>query len=120
MYKNKKTNEFEGIFVAVWRQLVKTKMLNEEETEEYWKTRKWFEDNLPIPPLYDSDNTVGAITWYKPNERSEYMLNRMEFYFRIAIKYGLEIHKEETSDPGCILYEDEYQVAAKRANTICT
>jgi putative transposase len=31
---------------------------------EYWENRQWFESNLPVPPFYESENMIKAITWF--------------------------------------------------------
>ena len=113
-YRNRKTDEFEGIFVAVWRQLVQTNRLTEKETAAYWANRRWFEERLPIPRMYAERNPEKAITWYKDNERAVVMVKRMRFYFDIAAKYGVPISRDETDEPGEIIYEDDFQIAAIR------
>lgn len=110
---NRRTNEPEGLFVAVWR-LVDQKLVTAREEWRYWRNRKWFEANLPIPPFYDAGNPEGAITWYKDTRMGNEMSRRMTFYFRLAKKYGLPIEKETTNNPGRIIYEDEYQVGSLR------
>lgn len=38
----------------------------------------------------------------------------MEFYRRIAVKYGLKLYISETEEvPGEIIYEDDFQIAVK-------
>lgn len=58
------TQQPRGLFVSIWH-LVEKNILNDKETEEYWKHRKWFEEKLPVPPFYEDGNSVKAITCIK-------------------------------------------------------
>ncbi len=111
-----KTKEPVGLFVTVWY-LVEKGLLTEDEVAEYWKNRKWFEENLPIPPFYESGNPDGAITWYKDNERGRDMCGQMQFYRDMAKKYGVQLYKSESDTaPGEIIYEDDFQIAVKNVD----
>lgn len=85
---NRRTNEPEGLFVAVWR-LIDRKLVTAAEERQYWRNRKWFDENLPIPPFYGDGNPEGAITWYKDTREGNLMSRRMTFYFGLAKKYGV-------------------------------
>ncbi|NLC93933.1 MAG: hypothetical protein GX677_10885 [Treponema sp.] len=104
------TQQPRGLFAAIGK-LVDNKVMSEEEIEEYWANRKWFEANLPVPTFYDDGNTVKAITWYKNNSNGNDMYERMTFYLRMAKKYGLKLFKTTSKEkPGEIIYEDDYQI----------
>ena len=105
------TQQPRGLFVAIWK-LVENKTLNEIEEKIYWDNRKWFENNLPVPPFYELGNIEKAITWYKDNEYGNSMMNKMSFYFDMANKYSLQLYKSiSDKEPGKVIYEDKYQIA---------
>ena len=107
-YISPKTGQPVGLFVAVWHLL--DKYLTEEETQEYWINRKYFEEVLPIPPFYFDGNSIGAVTWFKDNSKTLEMVEKLEFYFRILKKYNVDISMTKTENPGNIIYEDDFQV----------
>lgn len=105
------TKKPRGVFVAVWRLLDKG-LFSESESAEYYKNRLWFEDNLPVPPFYETGNKENAITWYKNTKKGNELAGKMNFYFAMAKKYDLTLFKTETDHvPGKIIYEDEFQIA---------
>ncbi|MCR5835254.1 MAG: hypothetical protein K6G88_01965 [Lachnospiraceae bacterium] len=107
------TKQPRGIFAAIGK-LVDGKVLNEEETKEYWKNREYFEVVLPVPPYYEQGNPDGAITWFKNNEKGNDIYSQLTFYRAMAKKYGLKLYKSECSEiPGEVIYEDEFQIAVK-------
>lgn len=107
------TGERYGIFVAVWH-LIRDRKVTEEEEAEYWQHRTWFEENLPVPPFYSEGNPRRAVTWFKDCAMSNPTLARLSFYRDLAARYQLEIGLESTGEPGEIIYEDDFQVAAIR------
>lgn len=107
------TGERYGIFVAVWH-LIRDRKVTDEEEAEYWQHRKWFEENLPLPPFYAEGNPRRAITWFKHCAMDHPTLERLSFYRNLAAQYQLEIGLESTEEPGEIIYEDDFQVASIR------
>ncbi len=97
-----------GIFVAV-DHLRRADRLTEDEEELYFDIDDWFEVNLPNPPFYADGNSVGAVTWFKYSASSE-MLKRLEPLCHILTKHGVEWVAAESSDPGTVMYEDDFQV----------
>lgn len=97
-----------GLFVAV-DHLRRADRLSEDEEELYFDIDDWFEANLPNPPFYEDGNSVRAVTWFKRSTSAE-MLKRLEPLCDILTKYGVEWAVAESSDPGNIIYEDEFQV----------
>ena len=108
-YTSPKTGQHVGLFVAVWHLLQKG-VLSEEEAQEYWRQRRYFEDVLPIPPFYANGNPEGAVTWFKDSETAREMAGRLSFYTDILRKYGVELMETRSEAPGRIIYEDEYQI----------
>ncbi len=97
-----------GIFVAV-DHLRRADRLSEDEEELYFDIDDWFNSNLPNPPFYEDGNSVGAVTWFRRSGSAE-MLKRLEPLCDILTKYGVEWVAAESSDPGDVIYEDEFQV----------
>lgn len=105
------TQQPRGLFTAIGK-LVDSETLDQSEVEEYWKNRRYFEAQLPVPPFYEDGNSIKAITWFKNTPEGTLMFQKMDFYFAMARKYGLELSLTQTNEtPGCIVYEDEFQIA---------
>jgi hypothetical protein len=113
------TGERYGIFVAVWH-LIRDKRVTAQEEADYWSHREWYERHLPIPPFYSNGNPKRAITWFKDSTMELPLLHRLAFYRDLANKYGLEIQMESTDEPGEMIYEDQFQIAAFRASAFRT
>jgi hypothetical protein len=104
------TQQPRGLFVSIWK-LVEKEIMDSDEVEEYWRQRKWFEANLPVPPFYEDGNSIKAITWYKKTQEGLDMYKKMDFYLRMAKKYDLQLFMTETESlPGKLVYEDDYQI----------
>ena len=111
------TQQPRGIFTAIGK-LVDAGILSEEETEEYWKNRAYFEKVLPVPPFYDEGNPDKAITWFKDTPEGNWIYSEMTFYHEMARKYGTQLYMSECAEiPGEIIYEDDYQIAIKNQRT---
>lgn len=107
------TQQPRGIFTVVGK-LVENKVTTEEEAEEYWKNREYFERVLPVPPFYEQGNPDRAVTWFKDTEEGKHIYEEMSFYREIAAKYGVQLYMSECSElPGEVVYEDAYQIAVK-------
>jgi hypothetical protein len=111
------TKRPKGLFAAVGN-LVDQKVMNDAEIEAYWRQRRWFEANLPMPPFYGNPmptppvtKPILPITWYKKNALGTEMLPRMGFYVEMALKYGRALFITSTDImPGEIVYEDDFQI----------
>ena len=111
------TQQPRGIFTAIGK-LVDAGILSEEETEEYWKNRAYFEKVLPVPPFYEEGNSDKAITWFKDTPEGNQIYSEMTFYHEMARKYGTQLYMSECAEiPGEIIYEDDYQIAIKNQRT---
>ena len=114
------TQQPRGIFTAIGK-LVDAGILSEEETEEYWKNRAYFEKVLPVPPFYNEGNPDKAITWFKDTPKGNRIYSEMTFYHEMARKYGTQLYMSECDEIlGEIIYEDDFQIAIKNQRTdIC-
>lgn len=108
-YFSPKTSQPVGLFVAVWH-LLQRDILTKEEVVEYWRMRKYSEEVLPIPPFYADGNLIGAVTWFKENDKTKGLLGELSFYFDILNKYNIDLEMSRSDNPGKIIYEDEFQV----------
>lgn len=107
------TKQPRGIFTAVWR-LIDAGVTTEEETAEYWRNRKYFEEALPLPPYYKAGNPEGAVTWFKDTEKGNEIWQQMSFYRDMGDKYGVPFYTSECIEiPGEMVYEDDFQIAVK-------
>ncbi len=107
------TKQPRGIFTAVWK-LIEAGVTTEEETAEYWRNRKYFEEALPLPPYYEQGNPDGAVTWFKDTEKGNEIWQQMTFYRDMGDKYDVQFYISECIDiPGEVVYEDEFQIAVK-------
>lgn len=97
-----------GIFVAL-DHLRRADLLTVEEEELYFDIDDWFRAALPHPPFYGDGNSIGAVTWFKKSAAAG-MIERLEPLQRILDKYGVEHVVAESTDPGEVIYEDEFQV----------
>ncbi len=111
------TQQPRGIFTAIGK-LVDAGILSEEETEEYWKNRAYFEKVLPVPPFYEEGNPDKAITWFKDTPEGNQIYSEMTFYREMARKYGTQLYMSECDEiHGEIIYEDDFQIAIKNQRT---
>ena len=78
-----------GIFSMCW-QLIQQDVMEEEDADLFREIDGWFAEKLPWPPPCRNQEPV--VCWFK-TENSEEMLY--------------------TNTPGEIVYEDQYQIAAK-------
>jgi hypothetical protein len=100
-----------GLFVAVWH-LVEREVLPEPEAKAYWQARARLETVLPIPPIYQDGNSAGAVTWFKANGVTPVLEGAMRFYLQTMQRHQRRVVKVELPNPGRLVYEDPYQVAA--------
>ena len=111
------TQQPRGLFTAIGK-LVDAKTLTEEETAEYWKNREYFEKVLPVPPFYEQGNPDHATTWFKDTPQGNDIYRQMNFYRKMAKKYGLKLYMSKCTEvPGEIIYEDDFQIAIKNLRT---
>ena len=96
-----------GIFTAC-HHLNRKGRLTEEEARLFKSIDRWFDLFLPNPPFYQSGNKIRGITWFKSSATG--MLRELVPLFLLLTKYDVAFDVVETDDPGCIVYEDEWQV----------
>lgn len=58
--------------------------------------------------MYDRSINPGAAAWFKPSARV--LITRVDGYLKILDAHGIRYEKAQSSDPGRVVYEDEYQI----------
>ncbi|QWB24768.1 hypothetical protein KJK29_20510 [Streptomyces koelreuteriae] len=105
---------FPGVFGLANRLAREGKL--DAEQYRFWRAgNDWYDANCPNPsdadPLvYDHETHPGAVAWFKTS--STEFVTRVDGYLELLAAHGVECRRLESSDPGRIVYEDEYQVVA--------
>lgn len=71
----------------------------------------WLKTHLHSPSILDEDEHFRAICWFKPQAKKP--LAKIWSMKAILEEFGYPIDILKTNDPGIIIYEDGWQVAAK-------
>ena len=78
----------------------------------------WFEDNLAVPPRFNSSKSKGyyrrktaGVSWLKPTA-SEH-LAKMRALAEVIENNGYEVSQVTTHRPGYVIFEDDHQVIAE-------
>jgi len=72
-----------GVFVGV-DHLRRAGRLSEKEIICYALADAWFQQNLPNPPFYVDENSIGAVTWFR--ESSDDMTARLQPLLAILVR----------------------------------
>ncbi|MFC8598567.1 HAD family hydrolase [Isoptericola sp. NPDC057191] len=97
-----------GIFVAV-DHLRRAGLLTAREEADYLDVDDWFTEHLPNPDFYGDGNTVGAVTWFHAPVPED-MQQRVDRLCDILRAHGVEFDVVHSTDPGTVVYQDEFQV----------
>ena len=98
-----------GVFSMCW-QMVQDEIMEEEDADLYREIDDWFAENLPWPEPCKRQEKV--VCWFK-TENSDEMLKMIRPALWLLERYDHPYFLVYTNTPGEIVYEDEYQVAAK-------
>ena len=98
-----------GIFSMCW-QLVQDDVMNEEDKELFKAIDQWFSEVLPYPEPCKNQERV--ICYFK-TENTEYMRKLITPAMWLLQKYNHPFDLVYTNFPGEIVYEDDFQIAAK-------
>ena len=98
-----------GVF-SMCMQMLRDGVMDEEDTALYLELDDWFAKNLPWPPPCKRREAV--VCWFK-TENSEEMMKMIRPVLWLLERYHHPYYLVYTNDPGEIVYEDKYQVAAK-------
>ena len=103
------TMHAKGIFSMCW-QLIQDDVMEEEDADLFREIDGWFSENLPWPP--PSMNQEPVVCWFK-TENSEEMMKMIRPAMWLLDRYNHPYYVVYTNTPGEIVYEDQYQIAAK-------
>jgi hypothetical protein len=103
-----------GIFGLV-NVLGKNGMLTPEEERFRRENNDWYDAAYPEPcrthpATYDPAVNPHAAAWFKST--SSQLIDRVQGYLAILDAHNIAWEEVRTSDPGRIIYTDEYQVVA--------
>jgi len=98
-----------GIFSMCW-QLIQDDVMVGEDADLYREIDDWFAENLPWPPQCKNQEPV--VCWLK-TENAEEMIKMIRPALWLLEQYDHPYFLVYTNTPGEIVYEDQYQIAAK-------
>ena len=103
-----------GVFDEAYR-LLEEGALAEHETEAIEELLGWFKEHLPIPTRFKrapgAHRPNRAICWLK-SSATEHVRQARALAALLQIQ-GVMVEVIKTEEPGSIVYEDDYQVAAE-------
>ena len=105
----KNTMYAKGVFSKCW-QLIQDDVMDEEDKGLYKEIDGWFAENLPWPPPCKKQEKV--VCWFK-TENSDDMMKMIRPALWLLERYDHPYYLVFTNSPGEIVYEDQYQIAAR-------
>lgn len=96
-----------GIFSLCWN-LIRDKVMTEEDEKLFVSIDGWFKDNLPEPEPCKNHETV--ITFFKCGSSDE-MVKKLQPAIDLLDKYNKPYDVVYTNFVGTVVYEDEWQIA---------
>ena len=103
------TMHAKGIF-SMCMQMIQKEIMEKEDADLYMEIDSWFAENLPWPPQCRRQEPV--VCWFK-TENSKEMMKMIRPALWLLEKYNHPYFLVYTNTPGEIVYEDQYQIAAK-------
>ena len=85
--------------------------LSAQDHEELRSALSWFNDHLPVPEALADPEHRRAISWFKPGAAEA--IQRMWQLKTMLDLHGHHVDVLRTSDPGTVVYQDDWQVVAK-------
>ncbi|OPF79322.1 hypothetical protein VT50_0216705 [Streptomyces antioxidans] len=103
---------FSGVFGLV-NGLARSGKLSADQERFRRTTNDWYNAAYPDPStvdptVYDHELHPGAAAWFKSTSRE--LIRRVDGYLEILAAHGIECRMVRSSNPGRIVYEDEYQI----------
>ena len=105
----KNTMYAKGVFSMCW-QLLQSGTMEQEDADLYREIDDWFAHHLPWPPQCKNQEPV--VCWFK-TENSDEMLKMIRPALWLLERYNHPFYLVYTNFPGEIVYEDQYQIAAR-------
>lgn len=105
--------EMDGV-ITILMDKVKEKIVDTYDSQLYEEVMSWYNEVVPVPPYYANRGywTINSLAYWKSDRREihEYMFSLIGICERVNLKTKVIL----TNDPGFILYEDAFQVVAKK------
>ena len=105
----KNTMYNKGVFSMCWQLIQNDEMIG-EDADLYREIDDWFAEHLPWPPQCKNQEPV--VCWFK-TENSEEMMKMIRPALWLLEQYNHPYFLVYTNTPGEIVYEDQYQIAAR-------
>ena len=86
-------------------------LLAAHEAELLRSTYEWLNSNLPCPPFSSSGWPREAVAWFKDSAMES--IKRMRELVILLESHGFPVRMLRSSNPGKVLYEDQYQVVVE-------
>ena len=103
-----------GLFSAVWK-LEKAGRLAAHEAAWWAELVGWFGEHLPQPAQARRSRRPGApnraVFWFRATATEH--VSRMREVATLLEEHGVPVEVQQTTRPGYVVYEDEFQVAAE-------
>ena len=103
------TMHAKGVF-SMFMQMIHQDVMDDEDKELYLEIDSWFAENLPWPPPCKRQEAV--VCWFKTQNSAE-MMKMIRPALWLLERYDVPYYLVFTNTPGEIVYEDQYQIAAK-------
>ena len=105
--------EMDGV-ITILIDKIKDKIVDTYDSQLYEEVMSWYNKVVPVPPYYANRGywTINSLAYWKSDRREihEYMFSLIGICERVNLKTKVIL----TNDPGFILYEDAFQVVAKK------
>ena len=98
-----------GIFSMCW-DLVRSDRMEQEDADLFREIDSWFAENLPWPAQCKRQEPV--VCWFK-TANSDEMMKMIRPALWLLERYDHPYYLVYTNTPGEIVYEDDYQIAAR-------
>ena len=103
------TMHAKGVF-SMFMQMIQQDVMDDEDKELYLEIDSWFAENLPWPPPCKRQEAV--VCWFKTQNSAE-MMRMIRPALWLLERYDVPYYLVFTNTPGEIVYEHQYQIAAK-------
>lgn len=86
---------------------------DEGRIEEHFRdtvieTLQWYNENLAVPRITDKEHR--CVFWFRADQQE--IIAQLWDLVAILLEHQVEVRRLLTTDPGMIVYRDDYQVAA--------
>jgi hypothetical protein len=81
------------------------------EADRLQETYDWLNEHLPCPPFSEGKWSSDAVSWFRDDAGEP--LNRMWDIVALLKEHGTPIRVIRTTNPGRIVYEDDFQIVAE-------